>query len=64
MNSLSKLEKDFKELRGRELKIREIQIDREIEELVCKLVIVSIDDVDKFEEKLIIKKRPFAKNTW
>ena len=45
-NSLLELEKDFIELRGRELKYREVKTKRETKEL---LIIVYIDDMDKFE---------------
>ena len=37
---------------------------KEIETLFLKPINVSIDDMDKFEEKEMTKKRPFAKNTW
>ena len=45
-----KLEKDFKELKVRELKDKEVEI-------------VSIDDMGNFEEKEMKKIRPI-KNTW
>ena len=48
-NSLLELEKDFIELKDRELKDREVKIKREIEELFLKPIIISIDDMDKFE---------------
>ena len=48
-NGLLELEKDFKELKGRELKDREIKGKREIEELCLKPVIMSLGDADKFE---------------
>ena len=48
-NSLSELEKIFIELKVRELKDREAKIKMEIEELVFKSIIVSIDDMGKFE---------------
>ena len=57
-NSLLELEKDFKELKDREVKIK-----REIEELLFKPIIVYIDDMDKFEQKEMRKIRPI-KNTW
>ena len=50
-NSLLELEKDFVELKDIELKDREIKIKREIEELFFKPIIVSIDDMDRFEKK-------------
>ena len=49
------LEKDFIELKDRELKQRELKIKREIEELFFKPIIVSVDDMDKFKEKEIKK---------
>ena len=45
-NSLIELEKDFVELKNREVKIK-----RETEEIFLKLIMVSIDDMDKFEQK-------------
>ena len=62
-NSLLELERDFTGLKDRELKDREVIIKREIEELFFKLIIVSIDDMDKFEQKEMKKIRPI-KNTW
>ena len=38
-------------MKDRELKDREVKIKREIEELFLKPIIVSIDDIDKFEQK-------------
>ena len=35
--------------------------DREIEELFCKPIIVSKDDMDKFEEQEMKKIRPIKK---
>ena len=52
------LGKDFIELKDRELKIK-----KEIEELLFKLMIVSLDDMDKFEQKEMKKIRSI-KNTW
>ena len=37
---------------------------REIEQLFFKPCIVSIDDMDKFEGKEMMKMRPFKKNMW
>ena len=54
-NSRLELEKDFIELKDRELKQRELKIKREIEELFSKPIIVSVDDMDKFKEKEIKK---------
>ena len=62
-NSLLELEKDFLELKDRELKNREVKIKRDIEELFFKPIIVSIDDIDKFKQKEMKKVRPI-KNTW
>ena len=62
-NSLLKLEKDFKELEDRELKDRDAKIKREIKELFFKPVMLSTDDMDKFEEREIKKIMPI-KNTW
>ena len=54
-NSLLELEKDFIKLKDKELKDREVKIKREIEELFFKLIVVSIDDMNNFEEKEIRK---------
>ena len=62
-NSLLELEKDSLKLKGRELKDREVKIKREIEELFFKPTIVSIDYMDKFEQKEMKKTRPIE-NTW
>ena len=62
-NRLIELEKDFMELKDRKLKGREVKIKREIEELFFKPIIVSIDDMDKFEEKELKKIRSI-KNIW
>ena len=62
-NSLLELEKDFIELKDIELRDREVKIKREIQELFPKLIIASIDDMDKFEKKEMKKIRP-VKNTW
>ena len=50
-------------MKDRELKDREVKIKREIEELFFKPIIVSIDDMDKFEQEKVKKIRPI-KNTW
>ena len=50
-NSLLELEKNFMELKGRELKDSEEKIKREIEKLYYKPSIVPKDDMDKFEEQ-------------
>ena len=61
-NSLLELEQDFIELKDSELKDREVKIEREIDKIFFKSVIVSIDDMDKFEQEEIKKIRPI-KNT-
>ena len=50
-NSLLQFEKDFIELKDRKLKRGELKIKRGTEELFLKQIIVSIDDMDKFEQK-------------
>ena len=50
-NSLLELEKDFIELKDRELKDREVNIKIEIEELFFKPIVVSIDDMERFGKK-------------
>lgn len=62
-NSLWELENDFIELRGRELKDRELKIESEPEELFFERIFLSIDDMNKFEQKQMKKKIPI-KNTW
>ena len=57
-NSLLELEKDFIELKDTELKDREVDIKREIEELFFKPIIVSADEMDKFEQKEMKKMKP------
>ena len=54
-NSLLELEKDFIKLKDKELKDREVKIKREIEEVFFKLIVVSIDNRNNFEEKEIRK---------
>ena len=49
-NSILRLENDFIQLKDSELKDREMEIKREIEELSFKSVIVSMDNMDKFEQ--------------
>ena len=61
-NSLLNLEKDFMELKDRELKDREEKIKREIEEFFHRPIMVSKDDMDKFEEQEMKKIRPVKKN--
>ena len=62
-NCLLELEKDFIELKDSELTDRDVKIKREIEELPFKPIIVSIDDMHKFEQKEMKKIKPI-KNTW
>ena len=50
-NSLLELEKGFVELKDIEMKGVEVKIKREIEQLLFKPIIVTIDDMDKFEKK-------------
>ena len=57
-NSPLELEKYFIELKDRKSEIK-----REIEELFFKPIIMSIDDMGKFEEREIKKINPI-KNTW
>ena len=61
-DSLLELEKDFIELEDIELKDREVKNKKEIEELFFKPIMVSIDDMDKFEQKEMKKIRSI-KNT-
>ena len=62
-NSFLELEKDFIGLKNRTFKDREVKVKREIEELFFKPIFVSIDDMDKFEQKEMKKIWP-TKNTW
>ena len=50
-NSILELEKDFIELKDRDLKDREVKIERKIEEIFFKSITVSIDYMDRFEKK-------------
>ena len=50
-------------LKNRESKDKEVKIKREIENLFFKPIILSVDDMDKFELNEMKKKRPI-KNTW
>ena len=61
-NSLSELENDFMEFKDRELKDTEEEINREMEELFYKSIIVSKDNMDKFEEQKMKKIKPIKKN--
>ena len=62
-NNLFEMEKYFIDLKDRELKGRKIKVKREIENVFSKPIIMSIDDMDKFEQKEMKEKRPM-KNTW
>ena len=55
-SSLLQLEKKFKELKERELKDRERKVRKGIGELFFKPINTSIEDMDKFEEKEMMKK--------
>ena len=57
-NRLLNLEKDFIELKERELKKIKVKIKREIKKLFFELITVSINDMDKFEQIELKKKRP------
>ena len=50
------------ELKDREPNNRKEKLKREIEELFYKLIIVSKDDMDKYEEQDMKKIRPTKKN--
>ena len=50
-NSVLELKKDFIDLKDGESKDREVAIKIEIEELFFKTMIMSIYDMDKFEQK-------------
>ena len=52
MNSFLELEKDFIKMKDKDLLDREVKIKGELEELFFKKIIVSIDDMDKFEKKM------------
>ena len=45
------------------MKDREVQMKREIEQQFFKPIMVSLDDMDKFEQNEMKKIRPI-KNTW
>ena len=49
--NLLELDKDFLELKDTELNGREVKIKREIQELFFKTIIVSTDEMVKFEQK-------------
>ena len=52
MNSFLELEKDFIKMKDKDLLDREVKIKGELEEVFFKAIIVSIDDMDKFEKKM------------
>ena len=62
-DNVLELEKKFVELKGRELKDREVKTKKEIKVLFFKPIIVSTDEMDKFEQKEMNRIRPI-KNTW
>ena len=62
-DNVLELEKKFEELKGRELKDREVKTKKEIKVLFFKPIIVSTDEMDKFEQKEMNRIRPI-KNTW
>ena len=62
-NCLLELEKYFIELKDGKLKDREVKVKREIEQLLFKQIVVSIDNMDKFDQKEMKKIRQI-KNTW
>ena len=51
INSILKLEKDFKELKDIKLKDREVKIKRAIEKLFFKSMVASVDDMDRFKKE-------------
>ena len=57
-NSLLEFEKDFIQLKDRESKIRKEKLKRDIKGLFHKPLIVSKDDMDKFQEQIMKKIRP------
>ena len=48
-NSVLELENDFIGLKDGELQDRELKIKKEIKELFLKPIIISVDDMDRFE---------------
>lgn len=53
----------FKELKGIEIADRKIKIRTEIESYL-KSFNVYLDEMDKFENKQMMKKKLLVKNTW
>ena len=56
------IEKGVMKLKDKELKDREEKIKRDIEELFYKVINMSKDDMDKFEEQEMKKIRPIKKS--
>ena len=63
-NNLLELEKSFEELKDKELRDREVKFRKKIEDLFFKPINTSMNDLNKFEEKEMTKKKPLAKSTW
>ena len=63
-NNLLELEKSFEELKDKELRDREVKFRKKIEDLFFKPINTSMNDLNKFEEKEMAKKKPLAKSTW
>ena len=57
-NEFLKVENGFIDLKDRELKDKEIKIKRKIEYLMFQPIIVSINDMDKFEQNEMKKEVP------
>ena len=53
-----RVRKRFYRIKRQKSKDKEVKIKREIDELFFKPIIVSIDDMDKFEQNEMEKKRP------
>ena len=62
-NCFLELGKDFIKFKDREFQDRVVKIKGELEELFFKLIVVSIDYMDKFQQKEMKKIRP-NKNIW
>ena len=62
-NCFLELGKDFIKFKDREFQDRVVKIKEELEELFFKLIVVSIDYMDKFQQKEMKKIRP-NKNIW
>ena len=63
-DSLLEFGKDFRELRDKKLRERKIKIRKDIEGLFFESINASIEDLDKFEENEVTKKKLFPKSTW